>query len=113
MKLLPALRQKKRYVVFEILADDSFSFLDIKEPVEGAMKEFWGQLGLSKAVPMLLKEKFSNKKQRFIVKVNNKYVDELISAIILIKKIKNTPVIIKSVITSGILKKAGAYLDKN
>ena len=113
MKLLPALRQKKRYVVFEILADKSFSFIDIKESLEEAMKDFWGQLGLSKAVPMLLKEKFSKEKQRFIVKVNNKHVDELISAMILAKKIKNTPVIIKSVIVSGILKKASAYLDKN
>ncbi len=111
MKLLPALRQKKRYVVFEILADKSFSFLDIKEPLEEAMKDFWGQLGLSKAVPMLLKEKFSQEHQRFVVKVNNKHVDELISAIILIKKIKNTPVIIKSVITSGTLKKASAFLS--
>jgi RNase P/RNase MRP subunit POP5 len=113
MKLLPALRQKKRYVVFEILAEEKFSFLDIKDSLELAMKEFFGQLGLSKAVPMLLKEKFSQEKQRFIIKVNNKHVDELISAIILVKKIKNTQVIIKSIITSGILKKASAYLDKN
>ena len=113
MKLLPALRQKKRYVVFEILADKSFSFIEIKDSLEEAMKDFWGQLGLSKAVPMLLKEKFSPEKQRFIIKVNNKHVDELVSAMILIKKIKNTPVIIKSVITSGILKKASAYLNKN
>ncbi len=113
MKLLPALRQKKRYVVFEILADRSFSFIDIKDSLEEALKDFWGQLGLSKAGPMLLKEKFSTEKQRFIIKVNHKYVDELISAIILAKKIKNTPVIIKSVITSGILKKASAYLTKN
>ena len=113
MKLLPALRQKKRYVVFEILADKPFSFYDIKDELETAMKEFWGQVGLSKAVPMLLKEKFSKETQRFIIKVNNKHVDELISAVILAKKIKNTPVIIKSVISSGILKKASAYLDKN
>jgi len=31
----------------------------------------------------------------------------------LVKKIKNTPVIIKSVITSGILKKAAVFLDKS
>ena len=112
MKLLPALRQKKRYVVFEILADKLFSFSDISSALNDAMKEYWGQLGLSKAVPLLLKEKFSKENQRFIVKVNHKHVDELISAMILAKKIKNTPVIIKSVITSGILKKASTYLDK-
>jgi len=111
MKLLPSLRQKKRYVVFEIIADKPFSFYDIKDSLEEAMKDFWGQQGLSKAVPMLLKEKFSKENQRFIIKVNNKYVDELISAVILAKKIKNTPIIIKSVVTSGILKKATAFLD--
>ena len=111
MKLMPALRQKKRYVDFEILADQSFNFSDVKLSIEEAMKEFWGSLGLSKAVPLLIKEKFSKENKRFIVKVNHKHVDELISALILAKKIKNTPVIIKSVITSGILKKASAHLS--
>ena len=87
-----------------------FSFIEVKEAVDKALLDFFGQLGLSKASPLLLKEKFSEKKQRFVVKVNNKNVDELKSALILNKKIKNTSVIMKSLITSGALKKTKEYV---
>ena len=111
MKLKPSLRQKKRYVVFEIVADKKFSPLEVQEEVERAMKEFFGQLGLSKASPLFLKERFDQEKQRFVVKINHKHVDELKAALTLSKSIKNTPVIIKSIITSGTLKKASLQLN--
>ena len=111
MKLLPSLRQKKRYLIFEIIAEGKFSFPEIKEELERVMKEFWGQLGLSKASPLILKERFNEDKQKFVIKVNHKYVDELKAALTLSKSIKNRPVIIKSIITSGSLKKASKYLS--
>ncbi len=110
MKLLPSLKQKKRYVVFEIISDKKYSFPEIREAVEEALQFFFGHLGLAKSSPLLIGEKFNAEKQRFIVKVNHKYVDELKAALALSKKIKNTPIIIKSIITSGTLKKAGSYL---
>ena len=110
MRLLPSLRQKKRYVVFELISTKKFSFQEIKEAVDSSVALFLGQLGMARSSPLLLKEKFSPEKQRFIIKVNNKYVDELKAALTLNKKIKNTPVVIKSIITSGTLKKASAFL---
>lgn len=111
MKLSPTLKQKKRYVIFEIISDKKFAFPEIKEEIEKAMKHFWGSSGISKAGPMVLEEKFDFEKQKFLVKINHKFVDELKSALILSKSIKNTPIIIKSIIVSGTLKKASAYLD--
>ncbi len=110
MKLLPSLKQKKRYVVFEVLSSKKFSFPEIKEEVEAALLRFFGQWGLAKSAPVLIKEKFNAEKQRFAIKINHKYIDELRAALTLSKKIKNTPVIIKSIITSGTLKKASSYL---
>ncbi len=110
MKLKPSLRQKKRYVVFEIVADKQFSVLEVNEEIDKVIKDFFGQLGLSKASPLFLKEKFNQEKQRFVVKINHKHVDELKAALTLSKSIKNTPVIVKSIITSGSLKKASLYL---
>ena len=107
MKLLPSLKQKKRYIVFEIVSKQSFSALEVKTEVEKALLLFLGQLGVAKASPLFLKEKYKN--NRFIVKVNNSYVDECKAALLLIKKIKDTPVMIKSLITSGTIKKANAY----
>lgn len=110
MKLLPTLKENKRYIIFEVISARQFSFPEIKQAVDSALQFFLGQLGLSKAAPLLLKEKFSQDRQRFVIKVNQKYTDEIKSALILSKKIKNTPVIIKSIITSGTLKKISSYL---
>ena len=103
MKLQPSLKQKKRYVLFEIKSKDKFGASEVKKEVDAALLLFIGQLGLSKASPLFLKERY--KDNQFMVKINHKHVDECISAIMLIKTIKNKPVLIRSVITSGTLKK--------
>ena len=110
MKLLPSLRQKKRYVVFEIKSDKAFSLSEVQEAVESSLLRFLGELWTAKASPLFLKEKWNETEQCCAVKVNHTYVVELQSALIRNKKIKNTPVLIKSVISSGTLKKASSYL---
>lgn len=108
MKLLPSLRQKKRYVVFEIHSSKAFSYSEVREEAEEALWQFLGQWGLAKAGVMFVKEKYKN--QRFILKVNHTMIDECKTALMLIKKIKNIPVIPRSVVVSGTLKKASSYL---
>ncbi len=108
MKLLSSLKQKKRYIVFEVESSKKFSFSELKDSIETALADFLGQLGLSKSSPMLIKEKFKDNK--FIIKVNHVYVDECKAALLLIKKIKNMPIIIKSLAVSGTLKKASNHL---
>lgn len=112
MRLLPSLRQKKRYVVFEIRAEQKFSFVDIKAEVQKALHQFLGYQGMAKASPLLLAERFNEPKQRFVVKVSNTFVDELKAALLFCTQINHVPIIIRSLITSGTLKKAGLYLDK-
>ena len=108
MKLSSALKPKKRYLVFEVMAEKKFSMLDIEKVVFGALLTFLGELGVSRATPLFVK----GKNQKFVLKVNNKFVKEVISAVILIKNIKNTKVIVKSLIATGTIKKANTYLEK-
>ncbi len=110
MKLKPSLRQKKRYVLFEIQAAKTFSLAEVSEAVEFSLQRFLGELGMAKASPLLVKEKWHEKKQRFVLKVNHTHVDEVKSAVILNKKIKNTPVLIRSIVISGTLKKISSHL---
>ena len=110
MGLLPSLRQKKRYVVFELLSDQKFSFPDIKQEVQNAILRFIGYEGMAKASVMILAERFNEEKQRFTVKINNVFVDTMKTALMLSTHIQQKPIIIKSLITSGTLKKAGLYL---
>ena len=110
MKLKPSLKQKKRYVLFEIQAAKAFALSEVSEAIGTSLLRFLGELGMAKASPLFVTEKWDEKKQRFVLKVNHKYVDELKTAVILNKKIKNTPVLIRSVLTSGTLKKISSHL---
>lgn len=112
MRLLPSLRQKKRYVAFEILAEKKFSFNDIKAEVQNSLQQFLGYQGMAQASPLILAERFNQPKQRFVVKVSNILVDELKAALLFCTQINKTPIIIRSLITSGTLKKAGLFLEK-
>ena len=109
MTLLPSLRQKKRYILFAVLAEKQFSALEIKEEVEKALHSFLGELGVAKAAPWFVAERFDLPKQQFVLKVEHTFVDEVKSALILIKKIKNTPILLRSIIVSGTLKKIGDH----
>lgn len=105
MKLLPSLRQKKRYILFEIISDKKFSSKEVESEVGQALLSFLGQLGVAKAGPMFLNEQFDQEKQKLVLKIDHKYVKEAKAALTLIKKIKNTEVIIKSLAVSGMINK--------
>ena len=91
-RLLPSLREKKRYIVFETTNPNK---------VDKALKDFLGILGMSKVNPLVMKDKF--KKNRGIVRINHAYKDEVIMALSLVN--------VKVIGVSGILKKAdGKYL---
>lgn len=107
---MSTLRQKKRYIAFEILGSNKFTLEEVRDVTDKAILQFLGEFGASKASVMFIKERFEY--PYFVLKVNHTSVDEVKAAIILIKKIKNIPLIIKSTITSGTLKKVGSVLHK-
>ncbi len=116
MGVLPSLRQKKRYIVFEVMAQSgsssglSLSFTDVQKDVQQGLLSFLGEWGVAQAAPQLLPESWSAEKQRFILRANHDMTDQVKSAIILIKSIKKGPVILRSITTSGTLKKARGSL---
>lgn len=106
--LSPTLREKKRYIVYEIIADKKFMFNDIKKTIDNANMRFLGELGLAKSGIIHI-DSFKN--NRGILKVNNKYVNELKVSLGLIKNINNEKVIVNTVSVSGVLNKAQKRLE--
>lgn len=102
--LLPSLKEKKRYVVFEIISGtQKYPEKEIKE----AFRKLFGEVGLSEAGLIFLKNKWKNK--RGIIRVNHKNVDRLKASFCMVKGMT-----IKSVGVSGTLKKAQEkYLSKD
>jgi ribonuclease P/MRP protein subunit POP5 len=101
--VLPSLREKKRYVVFEIISKNNINNFPEKE-IKNAFLQLFGEVNLGKSGLIFLKNKWKDNKG--VIRVNNKHVDELKASLCMVKKINNKQATVKSVGVSGTLKKA-------
>lgn len=105
--ILPSLREKKRYLAFEIVSNTKIeSFQSVSRAIWDYSLQFFGEKGVAQAGIWLLSDKYNPKTKRGLIRVNNRYVNDLKSALTLIDEIENNEVIVRSVGVSGILKKA-------
>ena len=105
--ILPTLREKKRYVAFEIVSRNKIkAYSSVSKAIWQAALAYAGELGTSRAGLWLIPERWDAQKQRGILRVNHKHVDHARSSLALVKKIEDQPVICRSRGVSGILKKA-------
>ena len=102
--LQPTLKEKKRYVAFEIISKGNIAFTDAAKAVWNSALSFLGTHGASHMGIQVLK--YNTSKQRGLVKVSHTMVDELKASFALITHINQQPVIVRSVGASGILAKA-------
>ena len=105
--VLPSLREKKRYLVFEVISKEKINDVNlVSSAVWDCSLQFLGQLGTAKAGIMVLNNKWDAQSQRGIIKVGHRHVDALKSALLFADKIGNADTIFRSLGVSGILKKA-------
>ena len=105
--VLPSLREKKRYLVFEIVSKEKINNIDqISSSIMNHSFKFMGQIGVAKAGIMVLKNKWNAELQRGIIKVGHRYVDDVKSALMLMSVIDNKDAIFRSLGVSGVLNKA-------
>lgn len=100
--VLPSLREKKRYIAFEVQAEKVFGFEHVKKSIEQSMKGFLGDLGMARAGILFLHDWKENKG---IIKVNTKYVDEVKGSFALVQEIAQEKAIVRSIGVSGALEK--------
>lgn len=99
--LSPSLRQKKRYLVFEVISEGKQDFNLVNNLILNQASRLLGQIGMAQAGLIALSDKFDGTKG--IIKVNHKYVHHLKSALALIN---NQDMLFRSIGVSGILAKA-------
>ena len=111
--LLPSLREKKRYLAYEVISNSKFNdAVSVNKAIYDAANVFLGNLGMAKAGIIPINDKWNDKTQRGIIRVSNKHVDELKASLIFVKNIQGKDAMVKSVGASGILKKAlNKYLN--
>ena len=110
--LLPSLREKKRYVAFEILDNvgSSYGFDTISDQIKASFLSMFGSIGLGKSGLWMLKDKWDGKMKKGIIKINHQYVNALKASLTMVTTIKGEQVMIRSLGTSGNLGKAERYI---
>ncbi|MBI2105743.1 hypothetical protein HYT56_02810 [Candidatus Woesearchaeota archaeon] len=103
-KLLPSLREKKRYIAFEIESESRLDREEIINAVDSSCKSFIGDFYSGKAGIMVLDETISNNKG--VLKVGNKYLDLVKSGLMMIRKVNGKNILFKNVKVSGSLGKS-------
>ncbi len=97
-----SLREKKRYVIYECIAEKPVTAQTLREEIRRKMLAWLGEYGYGAAGIMFLKDQGN----KGVIRVNTKYVDHVKTALALVQEINNAQVIVKSVGVSGIMNKA-------
>jgi len=104
---LPTLRERKRYLAFEIISEQPVGdFKAVSDAVWSSALNFLGVLGCAEAGMIMLPDKYNKERQRGMIRVNNKSVDKLRATLALIDQINGQNAIVRSVGVSGVLNKA-------
>ncbi len=105
--LLPTLKEKKRYLAFEIISKSRIkAFSEVSKAIWGSTLAYAGTKGTARMGIWVLPEKYNADKQRGLIRVTHRSLDELKASLALINQMEQQPVIVRSIGASGILAKA-------
>ncbi|MEM2954359.1 MAG: Rpp14/Pop5 family protein [Candidatus Nanoarchaeia archaeon] len=102
-KIKSTSKERKRYLLVKIDYPKEISGREIENIIINACLKFLGELGFSKASILVLPE--SLRKNQIIVKVSHKYVDDVKTALMLIKESNSLPMRLSVIRISGTIAK--------
>lgn len=102
-RLLPSLREKKRYLAFEVISKTSIPSHAATEAIQQSVLSFGGELGTASAGLYVMPKLFN--KQKGILRTSHTALDLVRASLCSINHICNEPVIVRSTGASGSLKK--------
>ncbi len=101
--LPPTLRDKHRYIAFQVIGERPFKKEEVKRVIWDASLSTLGTLGSARAKPWFIK--FDEKSQTGIVRVDRKHVEELRFALTLVTEINGSKAIFRTLGVSGTMKR--------
>ena len=105
------MREKARYLVFEVISEDRISFNDAVSAINSSIKSLFGDFGLASARLWPVKNSWKN--NRGIVKVDRSFINQMKASLIVLNKINSREVIVRSLFVSGTIKKAKEFLENS
>lgn len=107
--LKPSMREKKRYMVYEIISNKPITQAD--KALINKIKDLLGVFSASKAG--VLNVKYNPKSQKGVLRVDRKFVENIRSCFVMIKDLNNQEVLIRTLKVSGMVNKAKKEIEGN
>ena len=104
--LPPSLRSHKRYIIFEVIAENKIEYGDMVNAVWDSMLNFLGELEASKAKIWFIKNLYDENNQRGVIRCGNNYVEHIRTVLSLVHIIGEKRAIIKILGVTGTIKSA-------
>ena len=102
MKLKPALKEKKRYIMFKLHSKEPIPYTALKQAVTSALLEFLGERDFAKAHPRLIKNLCTGRAG--VLLTTPKHTDACKLSLALIHQIQEQPVAFQTLKVSGTIK---------
>ncbi len=101
-----SLREKKRYIAFEIRSESQVEFGDLINALWSSILDLFGEINTGRISFWLVKDLWDKEKQKGLIKCNHNHVSEVRLALGLVERIGENKVSIRSLGVSGTMKSA-------
>ncbi len=101
--LPPTLRDKTRYIAFKLMGEKRFDGEEVKRALWRSFLDTLGIIGTANATPWLIE--FDEESQTGIIRVDRAHVEDIRLALVLIKSVSGSRVILRTLGVSGTIKR--------
>ena len=104
--LSPTLREKKRYLAYEVIASQKIPFQDLTNAMWHAILNYVGEMGAAEAGAWIMKNEWNEEKSTGMIRCNHTAVEKIRAALALLNRVGDAPIIIRVIGVSGSIKAA-------
>jgi ribonuclease P/MRP protein subunit POP5 len=101
---MPTLREKERYIAFEVLSEEEITFSDLESAIWNTAQDFFGELGTAQTSLWIIRNLYNEQRQIGVIRCNNISVDKILTTLGLITRLGDIRVIFKILAVSGTIK---------
>lgn len=106
-EILPSsMRERKRYIAFEVLGEENVEFSQLINAIWHSILNLFGEVKTGDINFWLVKDSWTENKQRGLIKCNHNHVSEVRLALALLERIGERKVSIRTLGVSGTMKSA-------
>ena len=106
LKVKPSMREKKRYVVFNVYSNDKILYEDLKNAIKNVIIKWIGEMGFGSANIRFIDNLWDERRLTGFISCSPKYVWSVRFALSLLQHVGDADVIIHVPVVSGTIKSA-------